>query len=1140
MNENELKLEALPWTGERYLTEIRGDIELEHLHRYLLAKNLTIGKRVLDIASGEGYGCALLAQSSISVFGVDISAEAVAHASEKYQADNLKFKVGSCAKIPLDNHSVDVVISFETIEHIYEHNEMMREIKRVLVPGGLLVMSCPDKFQYSDRLRNQNPYHVKELYRNEFESLLDANFQNYLMAGQRVLHGSVIFSENRLCKMVSYDINDQTLSETSGISNPVYWIAVASDSELPSIESGILEGPVHQSDIVLQLNSTIDKLHQMVNEYDLKLNECMAQAEHVININRELNNQIQQIYASRSWRLTRICRLLGRFKRKDFLQSAILKNKRIFSKIGRVINQSALLDKAGETEIFKNLNNKDFDPDFYLKIYPDIRDSNLCPKEHFLKHGHAEGRIGTLPKLHFSKSLDQLNKNKETLIVVSHEASLTGAPILALNIVYELISRYNILLMLYGGGKIEEQYHNAGAVVLNIAFARGSQILSEIIIQEILSKCEIKFAIVNSIESRWVLSGLAKNNIPSLLLIHEFASYTRPKNEFLEAALLASKLVFSSNITLQNALVHIPNLEKEKFHILPQGRCRIPQLAKELNLLDEEKNQLYQRLSSFKGKEDVFLVMGAGSVNLRKGVDIFIQCAARAMKLNADKNIRFVWIGNGYAPESDLVYSVYLADQIQRLNLQDHILFLEETTAIDIVYQEADLFLLSSRLDPLPNVAIDAMSQGLPVICFEKATGIADYLIQANLAGECVASYLDTEDMSNKIVTLIKDVELLKVVGDRSRKLALEQFNMNFYINGLEKLSEKALDQVLQEDHELKEVASSTQFNMQFSCPKNLKGITREDYSRIYVKAWATGVMCRKPFPGFHPGIFKETCQNYSYGDPFVDYLQKGCPEGPWMQKVIYPATECVTSSVISNTKVALHLHVYYPKVLDNILNRLNLNKVIPDLFISVPTTDIFHMVSKKLENYLGNVVRISVVPNRGRDIGPFLTEFGREIASGYEIVGHLHTKVSAGIKDSITGFVWYEFLLENLLGGQGGSMADTILTHMINDPSIGLVFPDDPNIVSWGNNKIYAYELARLMGLGELPENINFPVGTMFWARISALQPLFDIDLNWNDYPIEPLPNDGSILHAIERMLPYLMKSGISSVVTNVPGITR
>ena len=104
------------------------------------------------------------------------------------------------------------------------------------------------------------------------------------------------------------------------------------------------------------------------------------------------------------------------------------------------------------------------------------------------------------------------------------------------------------------------------------------------------------------------------------------------------------------------------------------------------------------------------IVLGAGSVHLRKGVDLFIEVAARVVSGPGGDHCRFIWLGNGYDPDGDVDYSAYLADQIQRAGLEEHLFFAGETRAIETAYREADIFLMSSRLDPMPNVAVDALA----------------------------------------------------------------------------------------------------------------------------------------------------------------------------------------------------------------------------------------------------------------------------------------------------------------------------------------------------------------------------------------------------------------------------------------------
>src|SRR5262249_49941061 len=154
--------------------------------------------------------------------------------------------------------------------------------------------------------------------------------------------------------------------------------------------------------------------------------------------------------------------------------------------------------------------------------------------------------------------------------------------------------------------------------------------------------------------------------------------------------------------------------------------------------------------------------------------------------------------------------------------------------------------------------------------------------------------------------------------------------------------------------------------------------------------------------------------------------------------------------------------------------------------------------------------VHIRVLPNRGRDIGAFLTAFGEEIATRYAIVGHLHGKRSlaaGGESAPDMGTRWREFLWQNLLGDLH-PMMDLVIERLVADEALGLVFADDPHLVEWNTNREIAEGLAARMGIATpLAPYFDFPIGTMFWARTSALKPMLDLRLGWDDYPPEPVP---------------------------------
>lgn len=221
----------LPITGERFIPGMLGMIELEHIHRYALAMSLAQGKDVLDIASGEGYGSKLLSSVAREVVGIDICPETVAYATASYATDNLSFQICDCADIPFESASFDLVVSFETIEHHDRHDEMLAEIARVLKPNGFLIISSPNKSVYSDLPGSHNPFHVKELYLDEFESLLQRYFPNVQLYGQRASPTSVVVPLNPVDAVFSQFMEaDSGIGYSASMEMPVYYIAVAGRS----------------------------------------------------------------------------------------------------------------------------------------------------------------------------------------------------------------------------------------------------------------------------------------------------------------------------------------------------------------------------------------------------------------------------------------------------------------------------------------------------------------------------------------------------------------------------------------------------------------------------------------------------------------------------------------------------------------------------------------------------------------------------------------------------------------------------------------------------------------------------------------------------------------------------------------------
>ena len=186
----------MEFTGERVVPgKTPPEIYREHIDRYIFAGGYIKDKDILDVACGAGYGIDhMIKAGARSAIGVDISMESTRYAKDWYDSGNgVCFICADGINLPFVDNVVDIITSFETIEHVEQYDRLLAEFNRVLKVDGLLICSTPNKriFSPNDE-KPPNTYHVKEFWPDEFEELLRGTFSDVTLYGQC----DVNFSDN--------------------------------------------------------------------------------------------------------------------------------------------------------------------------------------------------------------------------------------------------------------------------------------------------------------------------------------------------------------------------------------------------------------------------------------------------------------------------------------------------------------------------------------------------------------------------------------------------------------------------------------------------------------------------------------------------------------------------------------------------------------------------------------------------------------------------------------------------------------------------------------------------------------------------------------------------------------------------------
>ena len=363
-----------------------------------------------------------------------------------------------------------------------------------------------------------------------------------------------------------------------------------------------------------------------------------------------------------------------------------------------------------------------------------------------------------------------------------------------------------------------------------------------------------------------------------------------------------------------------------------------------------------------------------------------------------------------------------------------------------------------------------------------------------------------------------------------SRAAAVARFDFDRYVAQIEQIALSIVPAAEQREKDAAVISASGRFRTDFYGAD----MTEPDAIRSYLEASRIGRGMRKPMPGFHPAIYQSAHEHdIAGGDPFVRFLTAGEPAGIWAPRVI--DTDAATGPLPGAGRSVLHLHVQDPAAVADLAERLRLNAHAPALVVSVaePAADVTRAA---LEAAGLTPADFQMVPERGGGLGALATVFAARLAAQYDLIGHLELGRRFPGRPAMSAA-----MLETLVGGaRGGAMLDRVAAAMSADAAIGLAYPDDPAVSAWGTSRPAAEVLASRLGLGKLPDQVDFPAGGAFWCRPDVLARLASAGFDWTDYPSRSEGSSGQMLEALARLVGILPHAlGLRTIVMNVRGVS-
>jgi len=372
-----------------------------------------------------------------------------------------------------------------------------------------------------------------------------------------------------------------------------------------------------------------------------------------------------------------------------------------------------------------------------------------------------------------------MNKQHPKLLFITHESTRTGAPLLLLNLLkwMKQNTTYEFCLLIKRNGILTSEFENSCKTFYyepkfkgNIAFRCLRLLHLQSVINYLhflflkvrLKNQKITLIYSNTITNGELLKKLSFLKCKTITHAHELQyviDYFGKRNIELVKNYSHAYIACSNAVKLN--LIENYQIPTEKITTIYE----YPILSGRTTTTPELKQQ-------FSLPQDAFIIGSSGTIEWRKGYDLFIQLAIETTSRDSSNSLYFVWVGNF----ENEVTKIQFHQDIEKANLKNRILHIDSIPNPFNFYTEFGVFALLSREDPFPLVALECAYFEKPVLCFENAGGMPEFV--ENDAG-FIIPYLDIEAMADRIIELRKNPELCHKLGQTGKTKIVTKYTID-------------------------------------------------------------------------------------------------------------------------------------------------------------------------------------------------------------------------------------------------------------------------------------------------------------------------------------------------------------------------